>query len=435
MPYLSGMILKRISVFFFFLLSAQISYAQDAVADVDLTINNIKFEGLKKTKEVYLLSIIHSDANTLSSQSAILKDVQRLKNLSNIANAQYRIDTIAQENVQLTFIIEERRTLIPIINFGGIKGNIWFTLGATENNLGGYGNVLLAFYQNNNGRHSGQFYFRKPRLLNNNWGYSITVNKWSSLEPLFFDEGPVQYLYDNNGAGLSIIRNFGLNRQIELGTTFFKEIYNKANNQELINPPGPDDFSQNKFLTKLIIKQDFLNYHYFYLKGHELILNYQNVYNFFDATWFNSLQFQAKIFFRPSPKLNIASRLKLGISTNNDSPFAPFVADSHINIRGIGNRIDRGTAQVVFNLEARYTVYHKKFWGGQIVAFTDSGTWRNPGGELSDLFDSDLFRQFVGIGTRVIYQKIFGATLRIDYGVDLYDTQQRGFVLGLEQYF
>ncbi|MEJ6614158.1 MAG: hypothetical protein QNL46_05480 [Saprospiraceae bacterium] len=127
--------------------------------------------------------------------------------------------------------------------------------------------------------------------------------------------------------------------------------------------------------------------------------------------------------------------LKLGIASNNDSSFAPFVVDSHTNLRSVGNRIDRGTAQAVFNLEYRHTVWHQQKWGAQIVGFTDIGTWRNPGGDLDDLYDSDNFRQFVGGGFRIIYQKVFGAILRVDYGIDIYNRQDKGFVIGLGQYF
>jgi hypothetical protein len=138
-------------------------------------------------------------------------------------------------------------------------------------------------------------------------------------------------------------------------------------------------------------------------------------------------------------RTNLAFRVRLGISTNNDSPFAPFVADSHVNLRGVGNRIDRGTAQVVINAEYRRTIFFKeqtsRKWAVQVVGFVDMGSWRDPGGEITDLFNPDQFREFVGGGIRIINNKIFGAVLRIDYGVDVFDPNQRGIVLGLGQYF
>ena len=158
------------------------------------------------------------------------------------------------------------------------------------------------------------------------------------------------------------------------------------------------------------------------------------MYNTVDENWFNTLQFQGRSFKRFGEKGNLAMRLRLAISTNNDTPFAPFVVDSHVNLRGVGNRIDRGTAQVVFNSEYRHTVHDSKRWAGQLVAFSDIGTWRNPGGNFSDLWNSDHFRHFIGGGFRVIYQKVFGAILRVDYGFDVFNKNQNGIVIGPVSY-
>lgn len=397
-------------------------------------LSKIEFVGLEKTKETYLKSILQCKTNEPLNLQILETDVQTLKNLSSIADAQYTLDTINQ-NIRLLFSIDERKTILPIINFGGIKGNIWFALGLMDNNFRGYGDLALAFYQNNNGRHAGQVYFKKPRILNSAWGYSFILNKWASFEPVFFEEGTVEYLYDNNSIGASLLYNFSLHHQVELGGTYFGEKYQKANEQTFDNPPGPDLFSINKFLTRLEYKQNFLNYDYFYIKGFETTLSYQNVYNIPENSWFNSIQFQGKLFLRPYDKLNIALRLVFALSTNNNSPFAPFVADSHVNIRGIGNKIDRGTAQAVINLEGRYTLFRNKYWSSQLAIFSDLGSWRNPGGQLIDIFDSNQFRHFIGGGVRLNYQKIFGATLRVDYGIDIYKSSQRGFVLGFGQYF
>ena len=188
-------------------------------------------------------------------------------------------------------------------------------------------------------------------------------------------------------------------------------------------------------MNKLEFQTQHLDYDYFYLKGYKINFRYQNVFGFEFKDWFNSLNIEGKYFIRPKEKLNLAFRMKTAISTNNDSPFAPFVVDSHVNIRGVGNRIDRGTAQIVLNSELRYTVLHDKKWSSQVILFADSGTWRNPGGTLNDLLNPDQFRQFIGGGFRISYNKVFGATLRVDYGVDVFNPEQKGFVIGLGQYF
>jgi len=402
--------------------------------DPPLSFDEILFIGNEKTKTDYLQQFVSCQLNETTLLTDIEKDVQQLRNLASVANASYKIESLENKKT-LVFIIEERRTKLPIINFGGIKNNLWFGLGLIENNFGGRGNQLLAYYQNTDGRHTAEVFFRNPRGRTGKWGYSASIRKWSSIEPLYFDEGDVQYLYDNNSLSFSVIRNLTLQRNFELGGTIFREAYEQHEEQNLENPPGPQNFAINKFLSKLQFNENKLFYSFFYLKGYSVNVLGQNVYNFTDGSFFNSLEIEAKAFLRPKETINIASRFKFAVSTNIDSPFAPFVADSHVNIRGIGNRIDRGTAQTVFNVELRKTVYHKNYWAGQIVALSDLGTWRNPGGEILDLLDSDNFRHFVGGGIRIIYQKVFGATLRLDYSVDIYNLEERGFVIGLGQYF
>lgn len=397
-------------------------------------VSQIEFEGLKKTKVSFLSSFLQTTPENIPNDSILMADVQRLKNIAGIGNATYRVETVAGKK-KVIFTIEEVSTLLPIINFGGIRGNFWYQLGFSDINWMGRGQYLSLHYQNNDRRHSGQLYYRVPYFKNSAWGYSLSLNKWASREPLFFEEGAVDYEYDNNSIGFTLIRHFGINRNLEAGGTYFIEKYRKSEEQVLENPPGPDGLRQPKLLTKWEYRANFLDYHFFYLKGISWHITLQNVYNTLDQTLFNSLQFQGRQYFRLGNYGNLATRLRLAISTNNNSPFAPFVVDSHVNLRGVGNRIDRGTAQAVWNIEYRQTVFEAYPWGAQLVVFSDLGTWRNPGGKLKDLFNTDQFRHFVGGGFRFIYNRVYGATLRVDYGIDVYNTAQRGFVIGLGQYF
>lgn len=403
----------------------------DAIAQA---IHSIQFEGLKRTKESFLLQNIQTTIGNSTSDSLLQQDVQQLKNIAGIGNAHYRLDTI-EEGLQLTYQVEEVRTLLPILNFGGIEGNVWFQVGFSDINWQGKGQFLSAAYQNNDRRHSGYLYYKVPRIKGSNWGFTANINKWSSREPLFFPEGTVNYDYDNNGIGLTAIRHFDPHRYLEIGGTYFVEKYNKSTLQFLEITPGPEGFEQPKWLTKLGYKEDFLNYNSFYLHGLTWQALLQDVYNTLDRSWFHSFQLQGRYYAKLGNKGNLATRMRLAIATNNDTPFAPFVADSHVNIRGIGNRIDRGTAQAVLNLEYRQAIFESRKWGAQVVVFSDTGTWRNPGGNLKDLLDSDQFRQFIGGGVRLIYKKIYGAVVRIDYGLDVFKANQNGFVIGLGQYF
>ncbi len=426
-----GLVLSIIIYIFCF----EISYTQE---NLNRPIHAISFEGNKKTDIGFLNMHVRSKSGTSISDSLIREDVQRLKNLSSINDVNYHI-TEVDGNKSLVFEIEEVRTLLPILNSGGIRNNIWFQIGFTDINWAGKGHNFSAAYLNNDGRHSGNVFYRIPRIQESNWGISASLSTWSSLEPLFFDEGTVNYEYGNDGISLTGIRHIGYNRNIEFGGTYFVESYERSEEQFSEILVGPDRLRQPKWLGKVGYTENFINYHFFYQDGYTWTALYQTVLNSIEQSFFNSVEVQGKWFSRINKKGNFAQRLRVAFATNTDSPFAPFVADSHINIRGIGNRIDRGTAQIILNSEYRHTFLfneqEKKKWAIQGVTFADLGTWRNPGGELKQLIDPDQFRLFFGAGFRVIYTKISGAVLRVDYAIDILNNEERGFVIGLGQYF
>jgi hypothetical protein len=222
---------------------------------------------------------------------------------------------------------------------------------------------------------------------------------------------------------------------VEFGASYFVERYSKLELASGETQPGPDALTLPKALGRLLLVADHINYNSFLLSGYHLQSLYQNVYTFDDPVPFNSLILQGRYYKMLPRKINLATRLRFGIASNSDSPFAPFVVDSHINLRGVGNRIERGTAQLILNAEIRKTITKSPLWATQLVLFTDVGSWRDPGGELSDIFDTNNFRHFIGGGFRIIYRKIFGAVLRVDYGIDIYNTQESGIILGFGQYF
>lgn len=402
----------------------------------DSIISGVQFEGLKKTKETYLENILGLKDPSQFRADQLSGYVQRLKNLTNIADAQARIDTVGGQNV-LHFDVEEANTLFPILNFGGIRDNLWFQVGFSEINWQGKGHQLSMFYRNNDARNNYNLFYKVPYINGSRFGGSLSFLRWASTEPLYFNEGAVFYDYTNLSFGLSGIYEFTAGHNIELGATYFIEDYEKGEDQELSNPPGPQALRQPKWLGKITHKIDRVNYDFHRQEGLFNLVTAQAVYNTLDGTWFFIVLNNLHWFKTLNETESLALRLRLGLSTNENTPFAPFVLDSNVNIRGSGNRIDRGTGVAVLNLEYRYELWNRKENDVAIqgVLFSDLGSWRNPGGDLDDLFDQENFRHFVGGGIRFVYKKAYNAILRLDYGLDIYDLNQRGFVIGIGQYF
>lgn len=400
----------------------------------ELTLSGIAFEGLKKNKEQYLKRFLSSEIGGLANFDQLQNDEQRLRNLTGITDLKLSLDTV-NNDVRATFEVEEAITIFPDINFGRITGNYWYKLGAKDINFLGRGMLLSGYYQNTDARHNANIYLRAPYIFGSKFGSSISLTKYASIEPLYFDEGTVVYLYDNSSFALSGIYELDFGHEFEIGGSYFIERYRKAIDQPLETPPGPDDFKQPKLLFKLRHVINRINYFYFYEWGFDNQANLETVYNIDDQNFFLLFLNDTRYFKRIGSKGNLAMRFRVGLSTNRETPFAPFVVSSHVNIRGVGNRINRGTGSLVLNVEYRHTVFDRGNFAGQIVGFSDAGTWRRPGGGLSDFVDPDIFRQFVGGGVRLVYKKAFNAIIRADYGVDIFDSNSRGLVLGLGQYF
>ncbi|MEL7341401.1 MAG: outer membrane protein assembly factor, partial [Bacteroidota bacterium] len=180
---------------------------------------------------------------------------------------------------------------------------------------------------------------------------------------------------------------------------------------------------------------DRLNYHGIYLSGWANYTLLESVYNMQYGDFFQLFINDFHYFRRIKYRGNLAARVRVGLSSNVNSPFAPFVLDSRINIRGSGNRVDRGTGTVIMNLEYRHSFLERRNLAIQGVIFSDIGVWRTPGGGWDDFVNPEYLRHFVGSGIRIIYPRAHNAMLRIDYGFGLFQGGESGLVVGFGQYF
>ncbi|MEP0985464.1 hypothetical protein [Ekhidna sp.] len=394
-------------------------------------IQEIKFEGLVNTKSDYLQQFLAIKAGDQLDSVLLSITKQRLTNLEMFSDVKFKVEE-RQSNYLVVFECTELFTLLPIFSFGGIEENFWIQIGATEVNLGGRGNKLVAYYQYYD-RNSFATHLKFDRINQSLWGLSINLIKWSTLEPLFFSDQTVEYEYDNYTIGTDLIRHFNFTDRIEIGGAFFTENYLKFTEGEFEG--APDEVTKHKILGKVTVVSNRVNYHFHYLNGIHNQLNMQTVQSLDSDPPFYIVFNDVKRFWRSGEKGNFATRLRLGLSTNEVSPFAPFVLDSYLNIRGVGNRVDRGTGAIILNTEYRHTFQDKEKVAIQGVLFSDSGSWRNPGGKLSDFTDDENFVLFAGGGFRLIHKKIYNAILRVDYGFNLQEPSVNGFVLGIGQYF
>jgi outer membrane protein assembly factor BamA len=395
-------------------------------------IDSIQFVGLKKTQPRYLYDRISSRPGVVD-ELKINEDTKRLINLPQIYMAKAMIDSSSGRKI-LVFDITESSTFFPSVYFGLIRDNVWFKAALEESNFLGLGQQLYFEYGNIDSRHNFNLRHRAQHWVDSRLGYSAGFSKYSSIEPLYFEQ-QVFYDYSNLSAIVSIIYNVEERHFLELSVNPFLEKFNKSSRHLHEMTEGPEQLKEKKALLSVVQSISRINYESYYLDGWGSRNTFQLVRNFSDDSWFKIGISESKYFKKVGKSGNVATRLRLGISDNTSSPFAPFVLDSYFNIRGVGNRIDRGTATITLNLEYRHTVIDWNWLAVQVVGFSDLGTWRTPGGSFDDFTDKDVLKHFVGGGVRLIYKYAFDKMLRIDYGMDIYDKSQRGWVIGVGQYF
>jgi len=421
-------------------LVAQDQNVQEEKIETKKRISQIRIEGNKKTKENYLLRHLNLEVGKTYFETELIKRIKHLTSLNGLYDVDY---TFEKENDGvnheiLVVNVKEQKTLLPVVNFGQAESYRWFQVGFVDINLGGRGNVLYGYYQNNEGRHAGQLFYKMPLIKQTKFGFSTNLMKWESIEPLYFEDQRLNYDYDNNLIGASLFYQWNSYLELELGTSYFNEIYkNRSVNIDI--PEIPDLVNLSKGLAKAGFEYRRLEFEKFLIDGHYAQSNYQFVYTIDDQELFHIFQtdyrFYKKLMFpfvkRPG---NLAFRIVGGLSTNNSSPFSPFVIDSYRNIRGVGDRVARGTALLTFNAEYRQLLVELDQWSLHGVGFFDLGTIRSPGDEMVSLI-GDSANQYVGVGARIIYNKVFNALLRIDYSFDLSNFSNQHFVIGLGQYF
>jgi hypothetical protein len=137
----------------------------------------IRFEGMKRTDPAWLLRFIQSPIGSPPDSQRIARDCQRLRNLPFLADASFRIDS-SKAGLELVFELMESWTRFPIVNFGGIRGNIWAQLGLNDIHWRGRGIQFTGMYQLTDGRHGGQALPQNPLPQGESVGHLL---QWPEL--------------------------------------------------------------------------------------------------------------------------------------------------------------------------------------------------------------------------------------------------------------
>ncbi|MFD2726960.1 POTRA domain-containing protein [Hyunsoonleella rubra] len=417
------------TLFFGFLLGVSFCLkAQNAlVADV-------KVQGNEKLKTSFIKKVASIKAGDVLDSLRIDADIKLLKRLPSISHASYQVFLAEDGKYNVFYNIEENFTLIPSVNFYTTDNDEFaYRIGLYEFNTFGRNIIFGGFYQKDV-YDSYAINFRAPFLFSRHFGLAVNYQDLTTLEPVFFDDRTEddQYKYNNESYEILGLYRLNFNNRFELGVNYFTEDY-QFRGDNVNNRP---ELKVHKWLLKGIYEFNNLDYFYQYVDGFRSILNLQYVTSQdamlpdFFIGWNDFFYFK-----RIGERGNWANRLRMGLSSNDETPFAPFSVDNNLNVRGVGNTIDRGTGVVVLNTEYRHTLYEKNWFVLQGNVFVDAGSWRNPGGDFGDFSKADNVKVYPGLGLRFIHKKIYNAIFRIDYGYGISENATKGLVFGIGQYF
>lgn len=400
-------------------------------------IENITIIGAKKTKIAEIKKLLNTKEGRFLDTILLQEDLVFLKRLPAISNASFKIISTNNNNCNVHIQLEENYTLLPDVNFWTTTNqNLAYKIGVYDYNFLGRNIAFGGFYQRNNFNSYG-INFKAPSLFSKKWGLALNHQDWKSEEPLYFDDKTANYLYNNVSFEALALYQINLKNSIDFGATIFTEHYKFLSGD--IAATVPRNLKLNKLLFKLLYSYNNLNYFYHTVSGFkndfyaQYVVTENDFQNNFLIAWNDFFYYKAI-----GENGNWANRVRFGLSSNEKSPFAPFALDNNVNLRGVGILIDRGTGSFVANTEYRHTVYNKKWLTVQTNTFADFGSWRNPGGKMSDFYKSENLKMYTGFGLRFISKKIYNATFRIDYGIRVLgakNSSSGGFVFGLGQYF
>ena len=417
---------------FLFALSICSSYAS--------SVDNISFKGLTLTKESYLRKLISLHKGDEFEQKYLDEDIFLLRNLNLFFSADGEVTEIDSSKVGIVFIIREANYFYPIFSISGFKNQLKIQAGANHINFLGKAQSFGALYQYYD-RHSFSIFHSAKRHANNRTGHVMALSKNSTVEPLYFPSDPISMadtvsFFDFNNYSASLAGTYWLKQYLNLGVggSLMFENYHQRDDAFLNYSIMDFSFYKHQVHASLTLSKIENTYE---RKQGALCMVY--------GEWINTYSENAPSFMKllvecgwhklVGERGNLNNRAQFGIATNNYSPFAPFVLDGFINVRGIGNRVERGTASLVLNTEYRHTVWKHKYVTFQAAGFIDYGTLRQPGDSFDDFLSRDEQHIYTGIGIRAHLNVFYKTSLRLDYSVNPTDVTQRGFTFGFGQFF
>ncbi len=313
------------------------------------TVSSISFEGVRRTDTSWLVGFLRQRPGTELNLVEIERDAQRLKRLRLFHWVSYRIvPTEDKDTVYVRWLIREGWYRFPYlwgIWYSGLRG---VELGGTDIHLLGKG-IRAGFWIKAYQRLSWGVMFDRQILHPRSWGYGAMVQRYRSIEPLYFRPAVVNVDYTlvqfewNTYYQLSDVWRVGV------GISWLYERFDFF--QEIL---GYDTVRTYKNGITLFVVSDQREYDEELVRRGVYEMQIRGIYDwqYPQLGWLQLDMYFTHYWVLPW-RVQLIARSGLGIATHRYSPFLPYVIDGQINVRGVGYRVCRGTGVVWSNFEGR----------------------------------------------------------------------------------
>ena len=397
-------------------------------------IHEITFQGLTKTNPTYLKAIMLTKEGKAFSEDTLEFDIQNIKNMNLFFAVEHeKLWLQEHEAWKVIITIEEAHYLYPVLSASGFEDQLQVEVGFNQINFLGKAQSIGLVYKYYD-RHSVSAFYSAERHKNNKTGHFIGLTKYSTVEPLYFEDTVSSFNFDNYNASVGGHYWFNYDWRVGLGGMYMYELYRQLDTGSF--DLGQSEFRFHKYQIRSFVEYNIVDQYFELLNGFGEMFYLETVQTVdYPEISFFKLTNELLWYKRFGNRHNIALRNNIGIATNNESPFAPFVLDGFINVRGVGNRVARGTAEFIFNAEYRFSFWRHKWFFLQAVAFGDFGALREPGDKIVNMFERDHTELFLGGGLRLHSRFFYNMIFRIDYSVSPVNPSNHGLTFGFGQFF
>ncbi|UTC24663.1 outer membrane protein assembly factor BamA [Candidatus Comchoanobacter bicostacola] len=194
------------------------------VAPVISEVRFIHFEDNNSTKDATLRKTIKLRESDLFIERDLQEDLSRLRGLSFIKNAQYRVDPVENGLYDVTYIVDEQKSTFQIGGNGGFdSGALNFSAFITETNLLGNGDSLSTSVSYSSGKKNANFSFNQPNVNGSGYGRSFSA----SIDQVAKEsEQTTTYYFDQYSISGGLSKAFGDSISASLVTRYSHKQFN-----------------------------------------------------------------------------------------------------------------------------------------------------------------------------------------------------------------